>query len=105
MEKLRLSCRNKRSGVSVRAEVYSHERIDTFFDVVHIGGHVDEHERLRAASDRVLHQHGEFVVAVRYVGLLSGQGVDHVPEGRERLIDAVGFLERKNKKKGMKTKK
>ncbi len=35
----------------------------------------------------------EFAVAVRDVLLLSAEGVDHITERRERLVDVGGLLE------------
>ena len=76
----------------MNTQTFSREGDDGLVAVVVGGGDVDEHERLGVAAERVLHEHGQLVVAVGDELLLAAQRRDHVAQRRQRLVDGHGFL-------------
>ena len=54
---------------------------------------VAEHECLGGTAQRVGHQHGQAVVAIRHVRLLGGERIDDVAQGRQRHVDSHGLLQ------------
>lgn len=69
-----------------------HERDDGLVLVVVCRRDVDKHEGLGVPSQRVLHEHGQLVVTVGDELLVTAQGRDDVPKGRQRLVDGHSFL-------------
>ena len=68
------------------------QRADGLLEVDWLRGHVDKHQRLAVATQRVLQQVGELGVAVGDVLLLVGQRVDHVRQAAQALVDGLCFL-------------
>ena len=56
-----------------------------------LGGDVDKHQGLAVAPQTVLEEVGQLGVPVRHVGVLLGEGHDHVPEVGQRLVDVLGL--------------
>ena len=56
-----------------------------------LGGDVDKHQGLAVAPQTVLEEVGQLGVPVRDVGVLLGEGHDHVTEVGQRLVDVLGL--------------
>lgn len=69
-----------------------HERDDGLILVVVCRRDVDKHEGLGIPSQWVLHEHGQLVVTVGDELLVTAQGWNDVPKGRQRLVDGHSFL-------------
>ena len=68
------------------------ERAVRLGEVVACGRAVHKHQCLRISSDGVGHEHGQRVVAVRNMRRVLRECRDNIPEGGERLVDALGLL-------------
>ena len=84
---LRLSQRNLPGS---RSKV---QGVDAFHEVAVTGANVDHHRHFAVAPKRVLEYKCELRVAERHVFLFLGQGLNDVPERRQRFVDGHRLCE------------